>query len=79
MEEVIGFWHTPKDNPPQDGKKILFLWGQGENIKDLNQSMGCVATSLLNEKIIRGDDYTRWAFTQVKLWAYVDDLLPQSI
>jgi len=73
-------WHTPKDNPPQEGKKIIFLWGEGNNIKDLNQNMGVLTTAFRDIKIVRGDGgWKTWLFENVKLWAYVEDLLPESI
>jgi len=73
-------WHTPKDNPPQEGKKIIILWGEGNNIKDLNQNMGVLTTALRDIKIVRGDSGgITWLFENVKLWAYVEDLLPKSI
>ena len=69
-------WHTPKDNPPQEGKKIIFLWGQSDNIKELNEDVGRLR-NIYGEKVICG--WTRWPFEDVKLWAYIEDLLPKSL
>lgn len=69
-------WHTQNDNPPQEGKKIIFLWGQSNNIKDLNEDVGRLRL-IYGEKVICG--WSRWHLEDVKLWAYIEDLLPESL
>ena len=69
-------WHTQNDNPPQEGKKIIFLWGQSNNIKDLNEDVGRLRL-IYGEKVICG--WSRWHLEDVRLWAYIEDLLPESL
>ena len=65
-------WHTQNDNPPHEDEKIIFLWGQSNNIKDLNADVGRLRL-ICGEKLICG--WSRWYFEDVKLWACLEDLV----